>query len=146
MDPNESKPHHYLANQTIPSQLLSTISHTQIFPMSQVHDLSPYTYTGSTNTVFDETAAAEQSLNHERRLKRLTSNRESARRSRMRKKKQIEELRHEVDQLYVANNQLSEKLIQMLEVHQQILQENAQLKERVSSLQVTFADLIDVTF
>ncbi|XP_062029020.1 basic leucine zipper 43-like [Rosa rugosa] len=141
MDPNESKPHHYLANQTIPSQLLSTISHTQIFPMSQFNDLSPYTYTG-----FDKTAAAEQSLNHERRLKRLTSNRESARRSRMRKKKQIQELQHEVEQLYVANNQLSGKLIQMLEVNQQILQGNAQLKERVSSLQVTFADLIDVTF
>ncbi|XP_004301090.1 PREDICTED: basic leucine zipper 43 [Fragaria vesca subsp. vesca] len=113
--------------------------------MSHFNDISPYTYTVSTNTVFDETAAAEQSLNHERRLKRLISNRESARRSRMRKKKQIQELKHEVDQLYVANNQLYEKLIRLLEVNQRILQENAELKERVSSLQVTFTDLIDVT-
>lgn len=76
----------------------------------------------------------------------MTSNRESARRSRMRKNKRIEELQHEVDQLYIANSQLCEKLIQVLEGNQQILQENAQVKVRVSSLQVTVADLIDVTF
>lgn len=121
---------------------------TWIFPMSRIHDFTPKpnTSTLGTDTVFDENAAQEQSRSHEKRTKRMISNRESARRSRMRKKKRIEELQHEVDQLYITNSQLCEKLIQLLEGNQQILQENAQLKERVSSLQVTVADLIDVTF
>ncbi|KAL3716634.1 hypothetical protein ACJRO7_008247 [Eucalyptus globulus] len=79
---------------------------------------------------------------HERRLRRMISNRESARRSRLRKKKQIEELQIQVNQLRGANNNLSEKLIGLLESNQQILQENVQLKEKVSSLQVIVSDLL----
>ena len=60
----------------------------------------------------------------------------------MRKKKQIEELQYQVDQLHSTNRGLSDKLIQLLEGNQLILQENAQLKERVSSLQIVLADLI----
>ncbi|OWM90341.1 basic leucine zipper 43-like [Punica granatum] len=79
---------------------------------------------------------------HDRRLKRMISNRESARRSRLRKKKQIEDLQGQVDHLRAANNQLSEKLITLLETNHQILQENTALKEKVSSLQVIVGDLL----
>lgn len=60
----------------------------------------------------------------------------------MRKKKQIEELQYQVQQLQTANQQLLQKLIQLFDCNQQILQENSRLKEKVSSLQVLLADLL----
>ncbi|KAI3440555.1 BZIP domain-containing protein [Psidium guajava] len=83
------------------------------------------------------------SVIHEKRLRRMISNRESARRSRLRKKKQVEDLQMQVDHLRGANSTLSEKLISLLESNHQILQENAQLKEKVSSLQVIVTDLLN---
>ena len=81
-------------------------------------------------------------VSNERRLKRMISNRESARRSRMRRKMQIEELQCLVSQLQTTNRQLSEKLIQLLDCNQQILQENSQLKEKISSLQMVLSDFL----
>ncbi|KAJ0248745.1 Basic leucine-zipper 70 [Hirschfeldia incana] len=78
----------------------------------------------------------------ERRARRIVSNRESARRSRMRKKKQIEELQQQVEQLMTLNHNLSEKVINLLESNHQILQENSQLKERVSSFQLLMAEML----
>ncbi|XP_022639367.1 basic leucine zipper 43 isoform X2 [Vigna radiata var. radiata] len=74
--------------------------------------------------------------------KRMFSNRESARRSRMRKKQQIEVLQYHVDHLQTLNHQLSQKIIYLLECNQQIHQQNSQLKEKVSSLQVVLSDLL----
>ncbi|KAI6675583.1 hypothetical protein NL676_003489 [Syzygium grande] len=81
---------------------------------------------------------------HEKKLRKRISNRASAWRLRLRKKMQIEELQMQVDQLQGANNKLSEKLVSLLESNHQILQvqENAQLKEKVSSLQVVVTDLL----
>ncbi|PON36158.1 Basic-leucine zipper transcription factor [Parasponia andersonii] len=81
-------------------------------------------------------------VNDTRRLKRIISNRESARRSRMRRKMQVEELQCLASQLQKTNRQLSEKLIQLLDSNQQIVQENSQLKEKVSSLQILLSDLL----
>ena len=71
----------------------------------------------------------------------MISNRESARRSRMRKKQQIEELQSQVDQLRTINRQLSQKLINLLESNHEIVQENAQLKEKVFTLHMVLADV-----
>ncbi|KAI9173599.1 hypothetical protein LWI28_011672 [Acer negundo] len=90
----------------------------------------------------DEERDNRLNIMHEKRMKRVISNRESARRSRMRKKKLIEELQFQVNQLQTLNHQLSEKVIRLLESNHQILQENAHLKEKVSSLQILFTDLL----
>ena len=60
----------------------------------------------------------------------------------MRKKKQIEELQQQVEQLMILNHNLSEKVINLLESNHQILQENSQLKEKVSSFQLLMAEML----
>lgn len=60
----------------------------------------------------------------------------------MRKKKQIEELQQQVEQLMMLNHHLSEKVINLLESNHQILQENSQLKEKVSYFQLIMADML----
>ncbi|KAL2338250.1 hypothetical protein Fmac_012696 [Flemingia macrophylla] len=101
------------------------------------HKSSPNTSTNSNNNS-DEAKA----LLDDRKKKRMFSNRESARRSRMRKKQQIEVLQYHVDHLQTLNHQLSQKIIYLLECNQQIYQQNAQLKEKVSSLQVALSELL----
>ncbi|KAK7388819.1 hypothetical protein VNO78_23646 [Psophocarpus tetragonolobus] len=98
---------------------------------------SPKTSSNSNNNNSNEAKAILDD-----RKKRMFSNRESARRSRMRKKQQIEVLQYHVDHLQTLNNQLSQKIIYLLECNQQIHQQNAQLKEKVSSLQVALSDLL----
>ncbi|KAL5561011.1 hypothetical protein UlMin_030758 [Ulmus minor] len=46
----------------------------------------------------------------ERKRKRMESNRESARRSRMRKQKQLEDLTDEITRLQIANNQILQSI------------------------------------
>ncbi|KAK9684435.1 hypothetical protein RND81_10G209900 [Saponaria officinalis] len=77
-----------------------------------------------------------------RRLKRMLSNRESARRSRLRKRRQLETLQHQVCQLVAANYQLGEQLVQVTEANYRILQENAQLRQDAVLLQKNVTDLI----
>ncbi|KAF7846790.1 hypothetical protein BT93_L3735 [Corymbia citriodora subsp. variegata] len=120
--------------------------------LTQLSELSPNPSLCDNSAAFD--GASKNHINHrrhfdhvssamhERRLRRMISTQESARRSRLRKKKQIEELQLQVDQLRGANNNLSEKLISLLESNHQILQENVQLKEKVSSLLVIVTDLL----
>ncbi|KAL0547520.1 hypothetical protein IC582_017457 [Cucumis melo] len=55
-------------------------------------------------------ASPPSALPDERKRKRMQSNRESARRSRMRKQKQLEDLAGEVSRLQIANNQLVQSI------------------------------------
>lgn len=79
-------------------------------------------------------------IDQEKRLRRTISNRESAKRSRMRKRKQIEELQMQLEQLMASNQHLSDKVFSLLENNRQILQENSQLKETVSSFHQYFTE------
>ncbi|KAJ4835525.1 hypothetical protein Tsubulata_046464 [Turnera subulata] len=81
-------------------------------------------------------------ISNEKRLRRMISNRESARRSRMRRKRQIEDLQSRVNHLQAMNHQLSEKVIHLLENNHQVLQDNSQLKEKISSLQAVLSELL----
>ncbi|KAL1196749.1 Basic leucine zipper 43 [Cardamine amara subsp. amara] len=74
-----------------------------------------------------------QPMDQEKRLRRMVSNRESARRSRMREKNHIKKLQMQVEQLMASNQFLANKVNSYLEYNKQILQENSQLKVTVSS-------------
>lgn len=71
----------------------------------------------------------------------MISNRESARRSRMRKQKHLDELWSQVVRLRTENHQLINKLNHATECHDQVLQENAQLKEEASELRQLLCDM-----
>ncbi|KAF7806299.1 basic leucine zipper 43-like [Senna tora] len=98
-------------------------------------------YKSSPNTSHDCNNNEAVAALDDQKKRRMLSNRESARRSRMRKKQQIEALQCQVNYLQTMNDQLSRKIINLLECNQQILQQNVQLKEKVSSLQVALSDL-----
>lgn len=117
----------------------------RLSPNSQLHfPFHLFSPDASSLSTEDEAARVyhQPSIVDDKRLRRMISNRESARRSRMRKKLQIEELQSQVDQLQTVNRQLSQKVISLLESNHEILQENAQLKEKVSTLHMVLADVL----
>lgn len=95
----------------------------------------------SSNSTSDEADEQQLSLINERKQRRMISNRESARRSRMRKQKHLDELWSQVVWLRNENHQLVDKLNHMSESHDRVLQENAQLKEEASELHEMLSDL-----
>ncbi|KAK7411297.1 hypothetical protein VNO78_02730 [Psophocarpus tetragonolobus] len=125
------------------SQVLNSIPfyYCKLHLSNNVNTSSPNTSSNSTNDNNADDHEAKAII-EDRKKKRMFSNRESARRSRMRKKQQIESLQCHLDHLQTLNRQLSEKIIYLLECNQQILQHNAQLKDKVSSLQVTLSELL----
>ncbi|KAL5199768.1 hypothetical protein ABZP36_020971 [Zizania latifolia] len=70
----------------------------------------------------------------ERKERRLASNRESARRSRMRRRRQLDELSSLVAELRAANHQLAVELNQAAARHAQLARENARLAEEARAL------------
>ncbi|KAM0941746.1 putative transcription factor bZIP family [Dioscorea sansibarensis] len=91
--------------------------------------------TNSTSDDADDHHNHHNSLADERRRRRMISNRESARRSRMRKQRQLDDLFAHVLHLRSANHQLIDDLNHVIKDHSRILQENAQLREEATSLQ-----------
>ncbi|KAF4352325.1 hypothetical protein G4B88_000928 [Cannabis sativa] len=81
------------------------------------------------------------SLINERKQRRMISNRESARRSRMRKQKHLDELWSQVVWLRNENHQLIDKLNHVSESHDKVVQENVQLKEEATELRQMLSDL-----
>ncbi|KAJ7971146.1 basic leucine zipper 43-like [Quillaja saponaria] len=107
----------------------------------QVQDFSPQYSCFSSNSTSDEADEQQQSLIYERKQRRMISNRESARRSRMRKQKHLDELWSQVVWLRNENHQMIDKLNHVSESHDRVVQENAQLKEEASELRQMLSDL-----
>ncbi|KAI3731652.1 hypothetical protein L1987_62841 [Smallanthus sonchifolius] len=82
----------------------------------------------------DEADENQTSIINERKQRRMISNRESARRSRMRKQKQLDELCVHVTWLKNENHGLMEKLKRLLETHEQVIQDNDRLKKETMEL------------
>lgn len=77
----------------------------------------------------------------ERKQRRMISNRESARRSRMRKQRHLDELWSQVLRLRTENHNLIDKLNHVSESHDRVVQENAKLKEEASDLRQMLTDI-----
>ncbi|KAI3439527.1 BZIP domain-containing protein [Psidium guajava] len=95
----------------------------------------------SNNSTSDESEEQQLSIINERRQRRMISNRESARRSRMRKQKHLDELWSQVVWLRHENHQLVDKLNRVSEDQDRALQENVQLKEEATELRQMITDM-----
>ncbi|XP_071735716.1 basic leucine zipper 43-like [Rutidosis leptorrhynchoides] len=93
---------------------------------------SPLSYNNSSTS--DEADENQISIINDRKKRRMISNRESARRSRMRKQKQLDELCTYVMQLRNENHGLIDKMNRFLETREQVIQENDKLKKETNEL------------
>ncbi|KAJ9140628.1 hypothetical protein P3X46_031253 [Hevea brasiliensis] len=114
--------------------------HNPPFPQP-VHEFTPQSSSLSNNSTSDEAEENQLSIIDERKQRRMISNRESARRSRMRKQKHLDELWSQVVRLRTENHNLIDKLNHVSECHDRVLQENARLKEEASDLRQMLTDL-----
>ncbi|KAF8039170.1 hypothetical protein BT93_B1657 [Corymbia citriodora subsp. variegata] len=89
----------------------------------------------------DEADDRQLRLIDERRRRRMISNRESARRSRMRKQRHLDELWSQVLRLRGENQSLVERLNEATERHERAVRENASLREEVSDLRQLLRDV-----
>ncbi|KAL5095719.1 hypothetical protein RYX36_000046 [Vicia faba] len=106
-----------------------------------LQDLSPQSSCISNNSTSDEADEQNKGLINERKHRRMISNRESARRSRMRKQKHLDELWSQVVWLRNENHQLLDKLNSFSESRDRVVQENVQLKEQASELRQLVCDM-----
>ncbi|XP_057772334.1 basic leucine zipper 43-like [Salvia miltiorrhiza] len=107
----------------------------------QLQEFTPYSSCISNNSTSDEAEEHQLSIHDERKQRRMISNRESARRSRMRKQRHLDELWSQVLRLRSDNHNLIEKMNEMSESHDRVVQENARLKEEAANLQRKLMDV-----
>uniref|UniRef100_A0A1D1Y748 Ocs element-binding factor 1 n=1 Tax=Anthurium amnicola TaxID=1678845 RepID=A0A1D1Y748_9ARAE len=98
------------------------------------HELTPQDSSLSNNSNSDEGDEHQRSLIEERKRRRMISNRESARRSRMRKQRHLDELQWQVANLRSVNRRLIDELNQTIGDRDHMLQENSHLRDEASSL------------
>ncbi|KAF8365145.1 hypothetical protein HHK36_032833 [Tetracentron sinense] len=121
------------------SRFLRPLPNFQIPP--PVHEFTSQSTCLSNNSTSDEADEHQLSIIDERKQRRMISNRESARRSRMRKQKHLDELWSQVVRLRNENQQLIDKLNYISDQQHQVLQENAQLKKEASELRQILTNL-----
>ncbi|XP_019164654.1 PREDICTED: basic leucine zipper 8-like [Ipomoea nil] len=113
--------------------------HTSLHPA--VPELAQNPSCFGNNSTSDESSDKTQlRIMNERRQRRMISNRESARRSRMRKQRHLDELWSQVVRLRSENHGLLDKLNQASERHDKAVQENARLKEEAADLRRMLAE------
>ncbi|KAJ8638256.1 hypothetical protein MRB53_012523 [Persea americana] len=116
--------------------ILSLLETPSPSPSPSPDAVSPNSNSGSGEVTRAESAMAE------RKLRRMLSNRESARRSRMRKQRQLEQLRNEATQLQIQNREMTNRLgLVLYQCHlywtdnARIRSETVRLRQRLSDLQ-----------
>ncbi|CAI9785323.1 unnamed protein product [Fraxinus pennsylvanica] len=121
------------------NRFLTNLPNYQTSP--PVHEFTPNSSCNSNNSTSDETDDPQFCIIDERKQRRMISNRESARRSRMRKQRHLDELWAQVLRLRTEKNNLIDKLNHVSECHDRVLQENERLKEEASDLRDMLIDL-----
>ncbi|GLT30315.1 hypothetical protein SLA2020_417790 [Shorea laevis] len=121
------------------NNFLSNFPYSQISPTIQ--EFTPQSSSISNNSTSDEAEEHQMRIIDERKQRRMISNRESARRSRMRKQRHLDELWSQVIRLRNENHSLIDKLNHVSESHDRVLQENERLKEEASDLRQMLTDL-----
>ncbi|XP_038994191.1 basic leucine zipper 43-like [Hibiscus syriacus] len=157
MVPSELRELHYLSRENpilIPANLdmmqnsiptfhfntfLNSLPNSHISPSAL--EFATLSSSISNNSTSDEAEEHQVNVIHERRQRRMISNRESARRSRMRKQKHLDELWSQVTRLRNENHSLIDKLNHVSEFHDRVVQENARLKEEASDLRQMLFDI-----
>ncbi|RDX90739.1 Basic leucine zipper 43, partial [Mucuna pruriens] len=140
-DPCPFPGHYSMIQNNIPTFQLHKLS-SQFYGPQVVAEFSPpQSSCISSNSTSDEADEQHQSLINERKHRRMISNRESARRSRMRKQKHLDELWSQVMWLRNENHQLMDKLNHVSESHEKVVQENVQLREEASELRQMICDM-----
>ncbi|KAK2635944.1 hypothetical protein Ddye_030736 [Dipteronia dyeriana] len=127
-----------ISNFHLNSLLMSNFPNSLIpheFTTSQSSSLS------NNSSTSDEAEEQQLRIIDERKQRRMISNRESARRSRMRKQKHLDELWSQVVRLRTENHNLIDKLNHASECHDRVLQENTRLKEEASDLRQMLTEL-----
>ncbi|KAK4417544.1 Basic leucine zipper 43 [Sesamum alatum] len=142
-NPTQFPAHFGLTSMNTPAYQISRFPNPlyQLHMTPQVQEFNPQSTCFSSNSTSDEADEQQLSIINERKQRRMISNRESARRSRMRKQKHLDELWSQVVWLRNENHQLIDKLNHVSERHDQVLQENAQLKEEASELRQMLTEM-----
>ncbi|KAJ9170536.1 hypothetical protein P3X46_018637 [Hevea brasiliensis] len=95
----------------------------------------------NSNCSSDEQKPTTVSVIDERKRRRMISNRESARRSRMRKQRHLENLRNQVNQLRIQNRELSNRLRFVVYHCHSVRRENDQLRSEHSILRQKLSNI-----
>ncbi|KAG0497159.1 hypothetical protein HPP92_001850 [Vanilla planifolia] len=91
-------------------------------------------------------SVAEHAAADLRRFRRMVSNREAARRSRLRKQRQLEDLRSRVGRLRLQKRTMSEHLASVSVVTAAYLQDNDRLAAEFAALRSRLSDIRRVIF
>ncbi|XP_009356481.2 basic leucine zipper 43-like [Pyrus x bretschneideri] len=121
--------------------LFNNLSHQIPPPIG--HDFTQQSSSLSNNSSTSDDAEEHHHLRviDERKHRRMISNRESARRSRMRKQKHLDELWLQVVRLRNENHSLIDRLNNLSESHDRVVEENARLKEEACDLRQMLTNL-----
>ncbi|KAJ4710655.1 basic leucine zipper 43-like [Melia azedarach] len=123
------------------NRLLSNLPNSLIPPPGHEFMTTQSSSLSNNSSTSDEAEEQQLRIIDERKQRRMISNRESARRSRMRKQKHLDELWSQVVRLRTENHTLIDKLNHVSECHDRVLQENARLKEEASDLRQMLTEL-----